>query len=129
MNGKIGSYQCVWDFTGMGIGKSRVDYISASPAILDMLREFQMCEKLPKSDHLPIIFSVTWNYERTYKSGSHVKWVSHVKYMWNANNLPSMQRALCDEISVPFHKKEQSLSDGVSNNHVANAVSAFVGHA
>ena len=131
MIGRIGSDKGVGDFTRMGIGESSVvDYIIASPAMLDMLRDFQICAKLPESDHLPIMFSINCNYEWTYKSGSNVNWAPHVKYMWNANDLPNIQHALCDEISVPFHEQiQQALSDGVSTDHVANAVNALVGQA
>ena len=131
MNGRIGSDKGVGDFTRMGIGESSVvDYIIASPAMLDMLRDFQICAKLPESDHLPIMFSINCNYEWTHKSGSNVNWAPHVKYMWNANDLPNIQHALCDEISVPFHEQiQQALSDGVSTDHVANAVNALVGQA
>ena len=59
-----------------------------------------------------------------------MNWAPHAKYMWNANDLPNIQRALCDEISVPFYEKiQQAWSDGVSTDHVANAVNAFVGQA
>ena len=59
MNGRIGSDKGVGDFTRMGIAESSVvDYIIASPAMLDMLRDFQICEKLPESDHLPIMVSI-----------------------------------------------------------------------
>ena len=44
MNGRIGSDQGVGDFTRMRIGESSAccGYIIASPAMLDMLREFQI---------------------------------------------------------------------------------------
>ena len=131
MNGRIGSDKGVGDFTRMRIGESSVvDYIIASPAMLDMLRDFQICEKLPESDHLSMMFSINCNYVRTHKSGKHVNWVPHVKYIWNANDLPNIQRTLCDEISVPFHEKiQQTLSDGVSTDYVANVVNVLVGQA
>ena len=82
MNGRINSDEGVGDFTRMEIGVSSVvDYIIASPAMLDMLCDFQICEKLPESYHLPIMFSINCNYERTHKSGSHVNWAPHVKYV------------------------------------------------
>ena len=80
MNGRLGMDKGIGGYTRMGVGeRGIVDYVIGSPELFDMISLFKMGQKVPESDHLPLIFSVMCSIKRIYQSGSYVSWQSQWK--------------------------------------------------
>ena len=128
MNGQLGMYKGIGGYTRMGVSESGVmDYVIGSPELFDMISLFKIGQKVPESDHLPLIFSVMCSIKGTYQSGSYVSWQSQWKYQWTTSELPNIKLALCDDISTNHQLKiKEALADRKCTDIVAAAVNSFL---
>ena len=102
-------------------------YIIGSPEVFDMIQEFEVGKKVPESDHLPLVFSLTCNIDETDQSRKCLNWDTQWTYQWTQSELSNIKSALCDELSIYHHKKiEETLADLKCTNTVAAAVNSYI---
>ena len=62
VNGRLGNDKGIGRATRvMGNHSSVVDYVIATPKLFEQIRHFEIHDKLPESDHLPMTFSIKCN--------------------------------------------------------------------
>ena len=133
LNGRAGKDRNVGNFTRDDTtGRSVIDYVIATPHLFEGIHEFQIGDKFPESDHLPIEFSVkcgsktSGNVTRQHKS----KWGKQRKIRWTKSDLPLIKAALTDDTAQPylnnFNDALVCLSD---TNTVALAFNEYVSQA
>ena len=128
MNGRIGIDKGVGGCTRMGTGESSViDYVIGSPELFDVMYDFHIGDKIPESDHLPMMFWLKCCINEATEQGSRVNWEKQWKYKWSHNELPNVKLALCDELSNQYHSTIlEALSERECTNDVAVALNSYI---
>ena len=120
-NGRVGNDRGVGKYT---TGSSVVDYVICSPSLMLDFSTFEVLNKLPESDHIPISFALKCHLpaRRSIKIDSD-EWGIQYKYKWLKDDLPKICDCLTDEIGCA---DRACLKDHiVSMNCTNDVVSAF----
>ena len=139
LNGRVGSDKGVGDYTRTDTtGNSVVDYVITTIDAYPLINKFKIHSKLPESDHRPIEFALKCNSD-TSKSGGNIheeergamcEWVDQYKYIWNYQDLSTLDYILNDEMSKHFHAKFIDEIISCSNpNKVARSFEEYLAQA
>ena len=136
LNGRVGSEKGVGEYTRMDTTGNRVvDYVIATTNAYSLVDNFKIHSKLPESDHRPIEFFLKCNSDmrkngvniQDQQCGANGVWVEQYKYVWNYQDLSTLDRALNDEMSEYFHARYIDETVNYSSpNNVARCLEEYL---
>ena len=103
-------------------GNSVVDYLICHPESLRLVSYFNVHQRFPESDHLPVVFSLRHRENGTRDDGpvhQSNNWENTFKYVWSVNDVPKINEMLNDNAS-DFRRKK--FEDNMINMTSANDV-------
>ena len=112
-------------------GKSVVDYMLCSPDIFRTTYKFNIHNKFPESDHLPLSISINCKSAAETKaiddkSDSHC-WFQHTRYKWSISCVQNLRAVLTDEISLMARRHvEYAIIDMRPANELAVALNKYI---
>ena len=129
VNGRLGDDKGVGRATRvMGDHSTVVDYVIATPKLFDQITHFQIHDKLPESDHLPLIFKIKCN--GTHPGQYHLvdsDWKPQKGYCWSTPDLDNLKTILDDDISNSYVMNiYDALADLMGTNEIATTVNDLI---
>ena len=114
VNGRLGNDKGIGRATRvMGNHSSVVDYVIANPKLFEQIRHFEIHDKLPESDHLPMTFSIKCNGAHSVKDHPGVpNWTLQKRYDWSTPDLDKFKAILNDDISYLYRVNIKKRSNG-----------------
>ena len=107
-----------------------VDYVLTTPALFDSIDSFEIGNKLPESDHVPIMFKLKCDIVNTkYSGGEKIeeRWSYCRKYKWSYNDMDRIKYTLNnDEFTHHFSELTSAMSERNSSEHVAKLLNNLV---
>ena len=129
LNGRLGADKGIGLNTRMADNcTSVVDFVIVSPDLFDDVGQFQVNNKFPESDHLPISFAPKNNLIMTKDTDSEVTgWEPTKRYKWSPPQLDYLKTIMGDKLSMSYLSEvRKSLAGLQETNDVAQAVSALI---
>ena len=107
---------------------SSCPYLIVTPDLFDDVGQFQVSNKFPESDHLPISFSLKNTLIMTKDTDSEVSgWEPTKRYKWSPSQLDYLKTIMEDKLSMAYLSEvRKSLAGLQETNDVAQAVSALI---
>ena len=134
-DGRLGCEKHPGRYTYLDIsGKSTPDHVLASPSAFKIIKDFEIYDKFPESDHLAINFSIPIG-SKCNKHETNIslhkqlisRWYAMSKYVWHEADLPKLSNILEDTTSVSYYNKfKDSLTELHDSNKVALSYNNFV---
>ena len=107
-----------------------VDYVLTTPALFDSIDSFEIGNKLPESDHVPIMFKLKYDIVNTkYSGGEKIEetWSYCRKYKRSYNDMDRIKYTLnSDEFTHHFSELTSAMSERNSSEHVAKLLNNLV---
>ena len=129
VNGRLGDDKGIGRATRvMGDHSTVVDYVIATPKLFDQITHFLIHDKLPESDHLPLIFKIKCN--GTHPGQDHLvdsDWKPQKRYCWSTPDLDNLKTILNDDISNSYVMNiYDALADFRGTNEIATTVNDLI---
>ena len=129
VNGRLGDDKGICRATRiMGEQSSVVDYVIATPKLFDQITHFEIHDKLPESDHLPVIFMIKCS--GTRPGQDHVvasDWKPKKIYCCSTPDLDNFKTILNDDISnIYFTNINDALLELKDTYQIATAVNELI---
>ena len=108
------------------------DYCIASPGLFKLIKSFEIGNKFPESDHLPLELVLHCNYIEKSKEVTDISqnWDPCFKYQWEKAELDNLKYALKDEVSYSYRDKFlNSVSELENTEQVAKNFDEYVNQA
>ena len=103
LNGRRDCDYGVGKYTRVDVtGSSVIDYVLCTTKMHERITEFQIGNKMPESDHNPVIFSIKLNSPVVNTTKSMKTWTPVYKYQWNPEGLDKLDHVLNDNTSKTF---------------------------
>ena len=131
LNGRVGRDKGIGKFTRIDTtGNSVVDYLICRPESARLVSYFNVHQRFPESDHLPVVFSLRHRENGTCNDGpvhQSNNWENTFKYVWSMNDVPKINEMLNDNASDFYRKQfEDSMINMASANDVAKAYNNLI---
>ena len=129
VNGRLGDDKGIGRATRvMGDHSTVVDYVIATPKLFDQITHFQIHDKLPESDRVPLIFKIMCN--GTHPGQDHLvdsDWKPKKRYCWSTPDLDNLKTILDDDISNSYVMNiYDALADLRGTNEIATTVNDLI---
>ena len=100
-NGRLGNDCGTGKFTRIqGASAGVVDYAFGSTTLFDKIIEFDVNDKFPESDYVPVSFSLSSNNMSEPEACEHkFRWTRLTRYKWSDRDLPVVKATLNDKCS------------------------------
>ena len=128
-NGRLGNDCGTGKFTRIqGASAGVVDYAFGSTTLFDKIIEFDVNDKFPESDHVPVSFSLSSNNMSEPEACEHkFRWTRLTRYKWSDRDLPVVKATLNDKCSREFRSMFLfSMSERSSTNVVAQKFNDYM---
>ena len=104
MNGRCGADQGVGKYTRVDpSGFSVIDYVLCNVEAHPYITNFQVADKFPESDHIPLILSLNLTYRAPVTSlPSENTWTPIYKFVWHHSHLEIIKHTLTDHMSISY---------------------------
>ena len=131
LNGRVGRDKGIGKFTRIDTtGNSVVDYLICRPESAHLVCYFNVHQRFPESDHLPVVFSLRHRENCTCNDGpvhQSNNWQNTFKYVWSVNDVPKINEMLNDNASDFYRKQfKDNMINMASANDVAKAYNNFI---
>ena len=107
-----------------------MDYLICRPENAHLVSYFNVHQRFPESDHLPVVFSLRHRQNGTRNDGPvHQSnyWENTFKHVWSVNDLPEINEMLNDNASDFYRKQfEDNMIMIASANNVAKAYNNLI---
>ena len=128
LNGRVGQDRGIGSYTRIGTtGASVIDYMLATPLTFKSIEKFHIGDKLPESDHMPLLVSIPSVSKKCSTSNySKHMWERQSKYIWTPNELVKINNIIKDnESKAHLDEVYDSLVDTSDTNSVALALTRY----
>ena len=105
-NGRFSDISSKYTFIGSN-GKSVIDYVIVDDINAMSISSCEVCNKLPESDHCPVLFSLKYNTSSCI-SDHNSQSRKIYKYKWNKEDLSKLQHTLGNETCTKLQQKMMS---------------------
>ena len=129
VNGRIGSDKHTGRYSRIDTtGCSLVDYVLVSPNVFRLITNFEIGDKFPESDHLPLKIGISIVKKPNQSdSGKMEPKISHwnptSKYVWHESKLSDLVLLLEDDISKHYY--QEFLSEMIQLGNAENVAGLF----